>query len=98
MKSTKARRAARGRECMVRLPGCDGGGETTVMAHYRMAGYCGMGLKPDDIGFGAFACHSCHSVVDGRSHIDGFDRDEIRLAHAEGVMRTFDALRREGLL
>lgn len=91
---SKLRKAARGRPCMVRLPGCDGGGETTVLAHYRMSGYAGMGLKPDDA-LGAWCCSACHDAVDGRSK--GV-REEVRLAHAEGVMRTFAELRKEGLL
>lgn len=98
MKTTKVRRAAKGRECLVGLPGCDGGGETTVMAHYRLAGYCGMGQKPDDIGFGAFACYPCHELCDGRRRDRNLTCDEIRIAHAEGVMRTFAQLRQDGLL
>lgn len=86
-KTTAARRDARGRPCLVRLPGCDGGGETTVLAHYRLAGYCGTGLKPADV-LGAFACDPCHAAVDGRRTIEGWTRDEIRLAHAEGCLRT----------
>jgi hypothetical protein len=92
------RRAARGRECMVRIPGiCNGDPATTVLAHYRMAGYAGMGLKPDDAVFGAWACSSCHDVCDSRVKTK-FTREYVRLAHAEGVMRTFAQLRREGLL
>ena len=45
------RKLARGRPCQVRIPGvCDGGGETTVLAHYRLAGVSGMGYKsPEDV-------------------------------------------------
>lgn len=81
------RKAARDQHCLVRLPGCDGGGATTVLAHYRLGGTCGMGLKPPDEQ-GAFACDSCHSIVDGRKPLEGWTRDQIRLAHAEGVLRT----------
>lgn len=84
---TPARKAARGQRCMVRLPGCDGGGETTVLAHYRLAGYCGTGVKPDDDVFGAWACVNCHDAIDGRRNT-GLPRVELRLAHAEGCMRT----------
>ena len=73
---------------MIRLPGCDGGGETTVLAHYRIAGYCGVGMKPSDAAFGAWACDSCHSLVDGRRKLIGWNGVDLRLAHAEGVMRT----------
>ncbi|WP_372809363.1 DUF1364 domain-containing protein [Litorivivens sp.] len=97
-KATKARQAARGKPCMIRLPGCDGGGETTVLAHYRLAGYCGTGIKPDDFSFGAYACYHCHDVCDGRTSADHISRDQIRLAHAEGVMRTQKMLIDEGVI
>ena len=87
------RKLARGRVCMVRLPGCNGGGDTTVLAHYRLAGTCGVGMKPDDEQ-GAWACDRCHDVVDGRRTLDGWTRAEIRLAFAEGVLRTQEAVRR----
>lgn len=81
------RKLANGRPCMVRLPGCDGGGPTTVLAHYRLAGYCGVSMKPPD-SMGAWCCAPCHAVVDGRENMANLTRVEIRLAHAEGVMRT----------
>ena len=85
---TPARKAARGKPCMIRLPGCDGGGETTVLAHYRLAGTCGTGMKPPDI-LGAWACHHCHMVVDGHELPEpGYLYNDLRLAHAEGMMRT----------
>jgi hypothetical protein len=85
------RKLAQGKPCQVRLPGCDGGGETTVLAHYRLAGYSGVGMKPNDF-FGSWACASCHDLVDGRKKYDG-DRSVLRLAHAEGCLRTQEALR-----
>ena len=91
------RKQARNRPCQVRLPGCDGGGETTCLAHYRLAGTCGVGMKPPDQ-IGAHACHSCHAIVDGRQRLDGWDSKEIKLAHAEGVLRTIAQLSAEGLL
>ena len=55
-KMTEARKSAKGQPCMVRLPGvCNGDPETTVLAHYRMSGYCGTGMKPPDE-MGAWAC------------------------------------------
>lgn len=73
---------------MIRLHGCLGTGETTVLAHYRLAGYCGTGIKPDDAAFGAWACANCHDLVDGRRREPTLDRTQLRLAHAEAVMRT----------
>lgn len=96
--SKKIRNAARGEQCLVRIPGvCDGGGETTVLAHYRMAGYCGAGIKPGDFAFGAFCCARCHDAVDGRARIAA-DRDILRLYHAEGVMRTQSRLVEMGII
>lgn len=93
------RKLARGQDCQVRLPGCDGGGETTVLAHYRLAGTCGIGMKPPDE-LGAWCCASCHDLVDSRAHRANLTRADVRLAHAEGVMRTtaevLRATRREG--
>jgi hypothetical protein len=86
------RKAARGMPCQIRLPGCDGGGETTVLAHYRLAGTCGIGMKPNDEQ-GAWACVHCHDAIDGRRNC-GLPRTEIRLAFAEGVLRTQEARRR----
>lgn len=89
-KTTKARQAARGRPCLIRLPGCAPGpdNETVVLCHYSLAGISGGSLKsPDNIA--AFGCHHCHGVVDGRLPLPhGYTRAEVRLAHAEGVFRT----------
>lgn len=91
------RKEAAGRECMIRLDGCDGGGETTVLAHYRLLPYCGTGYKPDDVAFGAWACARCHDRVDNRQ-MNSLEYETLRLAHAEGVMRTNAQLRKEGKL
>ena len=40
------RKAARSRECQVRIPGvCNGNPETSVLAHIRLTGLCGTGTK-----------------------------------------------------
>lgn len=62
--SPKLRQSARGRDCTVRWHGCDGGGETTVLAHVPGAG-SGVGQKGDDC-FAVYACHACHDHLDGR--------------------------------
>lgn len=96
MRQSKLTKAARGRECQVRIPGvCNGDPETTVLAHYRMAGTCGVGSKPNDLQ-GAWACSSCHDVCDGRGKT--LDRATARQYHAEGVMRTQAQLISEGAL
>lgn len=86
------RRLAKGRECQVRLPGvCNGNPETTVLAHYRLAGISGIGMKSPDL-IGAWACSDCHYTVD---NVKG---DDVRLAHAEGVFRTQAILLKEELI
>ena len=93
----KLRKAAEGRECMVRLPGiCNHNPETTVLAHVRLAGVSGMGIKADDL-LGAWCCSACHDAIDRRSNMD-LDRDYVRLAHLEGMVRTIAKLRQEGLV
>lgn len=80
------RKAAAGQPCYVRLPeACNGNPETTVLAHLRVIGVSGMGLKsPDPLA--CPACSGCHDAVDRRSHMD-LDRDYVVKAHMEGVMR-----------
>lgn len=88
------RKLARGRDCQVRIPGvCNFDPDTTVLAHYRLAGLCGMGLKSHDL-FGAWACSSCHDEIDRRTH--NCDIDYVSLAHLEGVLRTLSVLISEG--
>jgi hypothetical protein len=82
---------------MVRLEGiCNHNSETVVLAHIRMPGISGMGLKADDL-LGAWACSSCHDAIDRRSNMD-LDRDHVRLAHLEGMVRTIAQLRKEDLV
>lgn len=98
MKKVDLRKQARGRECQVRIPGiCNGNPETSVLAHYRLAGTCGAGCKPDDAQ-AAIACNYCHDVIDGRTKTKEYSRDELRLMHAEGVLRTQQIWREEGLV
>lgn len=91
------RKEARGRECQIRIPFvCNHNPETTVLAHYRLAGTCGTGCKPDDLQ-GAIACNLCHDAIDGRTKTE-YSRDELKLMHAEGVMRTLAIWRKEGFI
>lgn len=59
------RRAARGQNCSLRLPGCRNDTSTVVFAHAPSIDN-GMGLKQAKDFWGAFACSHCHDVVDGR--------------------------------
>ncbi len=92
---TNYRKLAKGQPCLIRLPGCNHNPETTVTAHYRLAGYAGIGMKPDDYDWGAWACSACHDLVDGRTKTQ-MSREIIRLAHAEGVLRTQAEIRKRG--
>lgn len=97
MSQNRITKAARGRDCQIRIPGvCNGNSETVVLAHYRLAGTCGTGMKPPAI-LGAWACSSCHDAVDQRSSCS-ISRDELRLYHAEAVMRTINVLCKEGIV
>jgi len=96
-KQTKLTKAARGRDCQVRIPTvCNHNSETVVLAHYRMAGTCGTSVKPSDLQ-AAWACSACHDVIDGRVRI-AEDREILRLYHLEGMVRTLDILVKEGLV
>ncbi|HCD7552996.1 TPA: DUF1364 domain-containing protein [Citrobacter farmeri] len=96
MKKIDLRKQACGRECTVRIPGiCNFDPETSVLAHYRLAGTCGTACKPDDAQ-AAIACNACHDAIDGRTKNNEFTRNELRLMHAEGVLRTQEIWRREG--
>ena len=93
----KLRKEAKGRGCMVRIPDvCNHNSETVVLAHYRLAGVSGIGIKSPDV-LGAWACSSCHDAIDRRAHTD-LDRDYVRLLHLEGMARTLAQLNREGLI
>jgi hypothetical protein len=95
-KQTKLTKAARGRDCQIRVPGvCNGNPETTVLAHFRLTGTrSGMGIKPNDLQ-AAWACSACHDAVDARSETE-FSHDELRRMHLEGIIRTLDILVAEG--
>ncbi|MDZ3964959.1 DUF1364 domain-containing protein [Escherichia coli] len=92
------RKAARGRMCTVRILGyCNHDPETSVLAHYRLAGTCGTATKPNDMQ-AAIACSSCHDLIDGRVKTSDYTKEDLRLMHAEGVFRTQEIWRKEGYL
>ncbi|OOF39876.1 hypothetical protein BKK49_07050 [Rodentibacter rarus] len=95
MAKINLRKEAKGRECQVRLVGiCNHNPETVVLAHVRAAGITGVGQKAPDL-LGAWCCSSCHDAIDGRVKTD-YVKDELELAHLEGVVRTLAYLIREG--
>ena len=94
---SKIRESAKGENCAIRIPGiCNHNAETVVLAHYRLAGTCGIGMKPNDCQ-AAYSCSNCHDAVDGRLKT-GLSADELKVAFAEGVMRTQQILIKLGLV
>lgn len=94
---TDLRKLARDRECTVRVPGtCRGGTETVVLAHIRLIGISGSGLKAPDI-FAAYCCFPCHMCCDGHDKSD-WTVAERRLMLLEGMVRTQQILIDEGIL
>ncbi len=85
------RKQARGKPCLVRLPGiCTFDDERTVLAHIRRGGVCGTGMKPHDLS-GVRACDRCHDAIgDGKPEFDS----EI----VDAWCRTMDAYKQEGLI
>ena len=91
---SKIRESARGKQCLVRIPGvCNWDRETVILAHVNGAG---MGTKGLDFQ-GAYCCSACHDVVDGRVAAP-YDRAEILNFMYEGVLRTQQALYSYGLI
>lgn len=88
------RKAARGRECQIRIPGvCNRNPETSVLCHLNGAG---LALKSDDR-HAAIGCSSCHDAVDFRVITD-YDECEIKLMFLEAVIRTQKIWISEGLM
>lgn len=94
--ASKIRKSAKGQACLVRLPGvCNHDPATTVAAHIRIAGTCGMGIKPSDL-LTVRACHACHDEIDRRTQI--LPADDVRLYVHEAHCRTLVEYEREGLI
>lgn len=80
--SKKLTKSARGQECLIRSPVCNGDSETTVLCHLNGGG---MATKKSDL-FGAFGCSACHSFVDGDN--GSYSPHFVQTLHYEGVFRT----------
>ena len=98
-KMTKIRKAARGQECTLRLPGCNWNPETTVLCHdNRLSSGKGMGLKAPDSA-AVFGCSSCHDMLDGRApRPAGMTLAEMYMGFDQARERTHEVLRRMGLM
>ncbi len=96
-KQSKLRKEAKGRECMIRIPGvCNKRNETVVLCHLNNKSLfgAGVGMKVPDL-FGAWGCSACHDVVDGRKDC-GFLRSQQKEMFTDGVFRTQNQLLKEG--
>ncbi len=92
------RKAAKGRECQLRLPGvCTGDTETTVLCHIRRGNVAGVGQKPPDL-CAVVACSACHDVLDRRNTMGGYTRDNLDSYTLEALCRTLAMWQREGLI
>ena len=93
---------AQGKPCLVRIAPEMGlpcaHMDTTVLAHLTMAGLKGTGMKVNDL-LGAWACDTCHGLIDQRISAP-IEKPRIWViqAHHEGVARTIDQLKRDGIL
>lgn len=99
-KSTPIRRAARGQDCTLMIPGvCNRNPETTVLCHSnRLADGKGMGLKAPDTE-ACFGCSDCHDVLDGRRPLPGWmTRDQLDDTFDRARAITQDKLKQEGLM
>ncbi len=95
--SDKVRRAARGQQCALRLPGvCSHDPETVILAHPPLSNG-GMGTKGSDID-GAFVCAACHDVLDGRARPGLLDREQILEAWIRATQETRAQLVEAGIL
>jgi hypothetical protein len=99
-KMTPIRRAARGQDCTLTIPGvCNRDPASTVLCHSNsLADGKGMGLKAPDTE-ACFGCSSCHDVLDGRRPRPAWLSHEGLLAtfrHAR--MLTHAILRQKGLI
>ncbi len=92
---SKLTKSARGEPCQIRLDGCNAGvnNETVVLAHLNGAG---LALKAYDV-HGAYCCHSCHDVLDGRKPSD-YDKEWLELIHLRGVIKTQEKMIEKGLM
>lgn len=92
---SKITKSAKGQACTIRLEGCNGGpeNETVVLAHLNGGG---MGTKSLDI-HAAYACHSCHDILDGRKP-SNYSKQELLLHHLLGMKRTQEILVTKGLM
>jgi hypothetical protein len=95
----RLREAARGEDCLIRLPGCPSDPARTIWSHYRgSAGGKGLSLKSHDLA-GCFGCTFCDAVYDGQApRPGGMTKAEVELAWHIAHIRSLGRLHQKGLL
>lgn len=98
VRSRKIRESARGKECTIRGPMCNGNPETTVWAHSPLRSMHGGGIayKASDI-FGCRCCSACHDWLDGRVQYDG-PCETKTMAFFRGFSASLQQLVDEGIV
>jgi len=98
-KMTPIRRAARGEDCTLQIPGvCNFDPATVVLCHSNeLADGKGMGLKAPDTA-ACFGCSACHDLLDGRRpRPEGITLLMVQGAFVRAVARTHERLRLKGI-
>lgn len=100
-KMTPARKAAKGQDCTILLPGCYPGpeNEQVQLCHLRIFSGGGTGLKPHD-SEAVFGCTHCHDIADGRAWLIPELSATVNIYEivAWALIRTFRAQRAAGVL
>jgi hypothetical protein len=91
------RTLARGQPCYLRLIGCTGNPEQTVLAHIRRGNIAGMGQKPCDLA-ATPCCDFCHGCYDGRYKAHGYTRTELDAEMLRALCQWLDFLNRNEIL
>lgn len=98
MSTSKIRKSAKGKMCLVRLPGiCTYNQEETIHAHQNGAG---VAIKHNDI-LGARCCAACHREADKlpkSNHVGNIEDAKKLLYFYEAIFRTQLELIDEGLV
>lgn len=99
-RNPKIRDSARGKECLMVLPGvCMHDPAATIWSHYRGSiGGKARSLKADDL-CGCYACTACDAVYDGQRKVPhGMTYDEVELAWYEAHIKSIVILHADGVL
>ena len=93
----KIMQSAKMQNCTVRLPDvCNGDPQTTVFAHVNGVRFGnGMGIKSKQ---GAYCCSACHDAIDKGIRPSWMSKQDVLLAHYEGVIETNTLLIERGLI